>query len=173
MDHYNPSVRIIDPVSHTTYVVCVKFLYISSVTYSLKSTTNDTKPTQLLKNIWKHIHIFFIHTNWKHETNTTFKKIWKRCVSNFDMKIITNNHTLLYNRPTIQSIQRYNCLCELTKTVDGIQSYMHAYKCVYIHTYIHTWCWLKCKLPLKKFPKERYFIMVVTNEIILLVLVVT
>ena len=28
--HYNPSVRIIDLVSHTTYVVCVIFLYIGS-----------------------------------------------------------------------------------------------------------------------------------------------
>ena len=25
--HYNPSVRIIDLVSHTTYVVCVNFIY--------------------------------------------------------------------------------------------------------------------------------------------------
>ena len=25
--HYNPSIRIIDPVSHTTYVVCVNFIY--------------------------------------------------------------------------------------------------------------------------------------------------
>ena len=31
--HYNPSVRIIDPVSHTTYVVCVNFMH--------KSTPND------------------------------------------------------------------------------------------------------------------------------------
>ena len=40
--HYNPSVRIIDLVSHTTYVVCVNFLYISGGTYSLKSTPNET-----------------------------------------------------------------------------------------------------------------------------------
>ena len=33
---YNPSVRIIDIVSHTTYVVCI-----NSYTYSLKSTPND------------------------------------------------------------------------------------------------------------------------------------
>ena len=39
--HYNPSVRIIDLVSHNTYVVCVLILYISSGTYSLKSTPND------------------------------------------------------------------------------------------------------------------------------------
>ena len=39
--HYNPSVRIIDLVSHTTYVVCVNFLYISGGTYSLKLTPND------------------------------------------------------------------------------------------------------------------------------------
>ena len=39
--HYNPSVRIIDLVSHTTYVVCVNFLYINGRTYSLKSTPND------------------------------------------------------------------------------------------------------------------------------------
>ena len=34
IDHYNPSVRIIDLVSHTTFVVCRE-------TYSLKSTPND------------------------------------------------------------------------------------------------------------------------------------
>ena len=38
IDHYNPSVRIIDLVSHTTYVVCVNFIH---GTYSLKSTPND------------------------------------------------------------------------------------------------------------------------------------
>ena len=38
------------------------------------------------------------------------------------MKIINNKHTLLYNLPTIHSIQRYNGLCELTKCL--------------IHTYI-------------------------------------
>ena len=40
IDHYKPSVRIIDLVSHTTYVVYVNFLYISGGTYSLKSTLN-------------------------------------------------------------------------------------------------------------------------------------
>ena len=39
--HYNPSVRIIDLVSHTTYVVCVLILYISGGIYSLKSAPND------------------------------------------------------------------------------------------------------------------------------------
>ena len=38
--HYNPSVRIINPISHTTYIVCVTFLYISGDTYCLKSTPN-------------------------------------------------------------------------------------------------------------------------------------
>ena len=33
--HYNPSVRIIDLVSYTTYVVCYNFLNISGRTYSL------------------------------------------------------------------------------------------------------------------------------------------
>ena len=36
----NPSVRIIDPVSHNTYAVCI-ILCISSGTCSLKSTAND------------------------------------------------------------------------------------------------------------------------------------
>ena len=36
--HYNLSVRIIDRVSHTTYVVCVLILYTSGGAYSLKST---------------------------------------------------------------------------------------------------------------------------------------
>ena len=39
--HYNPSVRIIDLVTHTTYVVCVNFKYISGGIYSLKSNLND------------------------------------------------------------------------------------------------------------------------------------
>ena len=39
--YYNPSIRISDLVSHTTYVVWVNFLYISNGTYSLKSTPND------------------------------------------------------------------------------------------------------------------------------------
>ena len=39
--HYNPSVWIIDLVSHTTYVVWVLILYISGGTKSLKSTPND------------------------------------------------------------------------------------------------------------------------------------
>ena len=38
---YNPSVRFIDLVSHTTYIVCVLILYISGGTYSLKLTPND------------------------------------------------------------------------------------------------------------------------------------
>ena len=38
--HYNSSVRIIDLVSHTTYVVYVNF-FISGGTYNLKSTPND------------------------------------------------------------------------------------------------------------------------------------
>ena len=39
--HYNPSVRIINLVSHITFVVCVLILFISVRTYSLKSTPND------------------------------------------------------------------------------------------------------------------------------------
>ena len=35
------SVRIIDLISHTTYVVCVNFLYISGATYGLNWTPND------------------------------------------------------------------------------------------------------------------------------------
>ena len=36
-------------------------------------------------------------------------------VSDFNVKIINNKHTMLYNLPTIHAIQRYNGLCELTK----------------------------------------------------------
>ena len=41
--HYNPSVRIIDLVSHTSYIVCVNFIIYNLIggTYSLKSTPND------------------------------------------------------------------------------------------------------------------------------------
>ena len=38
--HYNPSVRTIGQVSHTT-CVCVLILYINGETYILKSTPND------------------------------------------------------------------------------------------------------------------------------------
>ena len=40
---YKPSVRIIDLVAHSTYVVCVNFLFIHKWrgTYSLKSTSDD------------------------------------------------------------------------------------------------------------------------------------
>ena len=38
---YNPSVRNINLVSHTTYVVCVLILYINGGAYNLKSTPND------------------------------------------------------------------------------------------------------------------------------------
>ena len=39
--HYNPSVRIIDLVSHTTYVVSVNFIHKWRGPYSLKPTPND------------------------------------------------------------------------------------------------------------------------------------
>ena len=39
--HYNPSFRIIDLVSHTTYVVCVHYIYKWRGTNSLKSTLNN------------------------------------------------------------------------------------------------------------------------------------
>ena len=38
-------------------------------------------------------------------------------VSDLYMKIVNNKHTLLYNRPTIHSIQRYNVWCELTNCI--------------------------------------------------------
>ena len=38
--HYIPSVRIIDLVSHTTYVVCINFIH-TWRDYCLKSTPND------------------------------------------------------------------------------------------------------------------------------------
>ena len=40
IDYYNASVRVVDLVSHTNYVVCVLIIYISGGTYSLKSTPN-------------------------------------------------------------------------------------------------------------------------------------
>ena len=80
---------------------------------------DSAKPTLFLKNIWKDIHIFF-HSHiliawnqynfWKH-----MKKICIT-VSDFYMKTINNKHTLLYNLPTIHSIQRYYDLCELTNS---------------------------------------------------------
>ena len=44
----------------------------------------------------------------------------KMCISVWDllMKIVDNKQTLLYNLPTIQTIQRYNGLCELIKYIE-------------------------------------------------------
>ena len=39
--HYSPSVRIMDLVSHTTYVVCFNFIHKWRRTYSLKTFAND------------------------------------------------------------------------------------------------------------------------------------
>ena len=39
--HYTPSVRIIDLVSHTTYVVCVNFIHMRLGPTVLKSIPND------------------------------------------------------------------------------------------------------------------------------------
>ena len=71
--HYNPpSVRIIDLVSHSTYVVCVLILYISGGTYSLKSTLNDRFFEKLF------MAILFILRNQKQKqklkTNTALRK---------------------------------------------------------------------------------------------------
>ena len=52
-------------------VVCERSTYFF---LALKQFYN-TKLTQLLKTIRKHIKIFFIHTIWWHKTNTTFKNI--------------------------------------------------------------------------------------------------
>ena len=48
------------------------------------------------------------------------------CISVLDFyrKIINNKHTLLYNRPTIRSIQRYNDLCEL---INCLKKIIHLY----------------------------------------------
>ena len=53
--HYNPSVKIIDLVSHTIYVVCVLILYMSGETYSLKSTPSG----RLLREI-RRTNTFFV-----------------------------------------------------------------------------------------------------------------
>ena len=55
--HYNPSVRIIDLVSHTTYVVFV--LYVSGGTYSLKSTPNVRLFGKLFMAIFIYSHSFY------------------------------------------------------------------------------------------------------------------
>ena len=52
--HYNPSVRIIDLVSHTTYVVCVNFIHKWRYLQFLKPTPND-----------KNIFFFFRNFSWQ------------------------------------------------------------------------------------------------------------
>ena len=72
---------------------------------------DSPKPTQILKNIWWHTDFFHSH-NLIARNQYNFKKHMKnRCISVSDFY---NKHTLLYNLPTIHSIQRYNGLCELT-----------------------------------------------------------
>ena len=56
--HYNPLVRIIDLVSHTTYVLCVLNLYICGGTYSLKSTPNDRFFEKLFMTILLTLRVF-------------------------------------------------------------------------------------------------------------------
>ena len=53
--HYNPSVRIIHLVSHTSYVVCVNFIHKWRVIYSLKSSPN-------YRFLEKHFHANFIYS---------------------------------------------------------------------------------------------------------------
>ena len=53
--HYIPSVRIIDLVSHTTYVMCVNFLCISGGTYSFKVDSER-------KIFWEIFHGNFIYS---------------------------------------------------------------------------------------------------------------
>ena len=56
-------------------------------------------------------------------------------VSDFYMKIINNRHTLLYNFPTIHSIQQYYGLCELTIYVFKISKYINEKMCMYFHIF--------------------------------------
>ena len=77
--HYNTSLRIIDLVSHPTYVVCVNFfLYISGSTCSLKSTPEDRFFEQLFmvilftlcwegKSSKKYFHIFVLMSDLEFE----------------------------------------------------------------------------------------------------------
>ena len=60
------------------------------------------------------------------------KNMKEICISvlNFYMKTINNKHPLLFNCPTIHTIQRYNSLCELTNycwLTLYIQNFMNAY----------------------------------------------
>ena len=103
-----------------THVCCIEYtwLFANAQCYDVLCISNSkcifltfkqfdsTKPTQHLKNIYT----FFSFAQCDLETyeeNYTHE-------SDFYMKIINNKHTMLYNRPTIHSIQRYNALCELT-----------------------------------------------------------
>ena len=57
--HYSPSVRIIDLVSHSTYVVCVNFIHNKvGGTYSLKSTPNDRFFEKLFMAILFNLRVF-------------------------------------------------------------------------------------------------------------------
>ena len=68
------------------------------------------------------------------------KNYEKTCISlsDFYRKIINNKHTLLYNLPIIQSIQRYNGLCELTNPLfENIKSHFKLCICFAIVTIVN------------------------------------
>ena len=97
--------------AHCYDVLCISNL--KNIFLAFKQL-DSMKPIQLLKNIWKLIHIFFICSIWYHENNTTFFiNIWKKMcikVSDFYMKIINNKRILLYiyksNNTLITTIQQ-------------------------------------------------------------------
>ena len=74
IDHYNSSIRIIDLVSHTNYVVCVLILYISCGTYSFKV---DSERQIFLRNFsWQ----FYFHTQ-SFSQKSAERKQPKKCFS--------------------------------------------------------------------------------------------
>ena len=113
IDHYNPSVRIIDLISHTT-MLCVLILDISGRTYSLKS---GSRTTDFLEKLF--MAILFAILCWEEITEEIlFLKFFFWCLawgSNPDFKS---------NKPTIEGKLNHLRLCTVGQSISQLKKKM-------------------------------------------------
>ena len=152
--HYKPAVRIIDLVSHTTYVVCVNFLYISGGTYSLKSTPYDRffeklfmaifiwlsefLPKICRRNIFR---ISFWCLVWDSNLGFSSSKPTHYLLDHSNMRFYVLNATILIVYITakikMSFIWKDDCfakICIFCKSISGPLTSV-----VQVYTYIHNW----------------------------------
>ena len=99
-------------------VVCERSTLCGIVYFALQNLFFflDLNYTTFEKHVKTYTHFFHSYNLIAWNQYNFWKHMKKMCinVSNVYMKIINNKHTLLYNLPTIHSIQQYNSLCELS-----------------------------------------------------------